>query len=44
VRDGQSMLDQAIVQAEHGQDGHRATIRDMLGLADAPRRFHCSSR
>jgi DNA polymerase-3 subunit gamma/tau len=34
VRDGQSMLDQAIVQAEPGQTVSSATIRDMLGLAD----------
>src|SRR5690349_13952806 len=34
VRDAQSMLDQAIVQAEHGQTVTAATIRDMLGLAD----------
>lgn len=34
VRDGQSMLDQAIVQAEPGQTVTAATIRDMLGLAD----------
>src|SRR5687768_11288043 len=34
VRDGQSMLDQAIVQAEPGQTVSAAEIRDMLGLAD----------
>jgi len=34
VRDGQSMLDQAIVQAEPGQTVGAASIRDMLGLAD----------
>ncbi|HEY0435251.1 MAG TPA: DNA polymerase III subunit gamma/tau, partial [Phenylobacterium sp.] len=34
VRDAQSMLDQAIVQAEPGQTVSAATIRDMLGLAD----------
>jgi len=34
VRDGQSMLDQAIVQAEPGQTVTAASIRDMLGLAD----------
>ena len=34
VRDGQSMLDQAIVQAEPGQTVPAALIRDMLGLAD----------
>jgi len=34
VRDAQSMLDQAIVQAEPGQTVAAATIRDMLGLAD----------
>jgi DNA polymerase-3 subunit gamma/tau len=34
VRDAQSMLDQAIVQAEPGQVVSAATIRDMLGLAD----------
>jgi DNA polymerase III subunit gamma/tau len=34
VRDAQSMLDQAIVQAEPGQTVTAATIRDMLGLAD----------
>ena len=34
VRDAQSMLDQAIVQAEYGQTVSAATIRDMLGLAD----------
>ena len=34
VRDAQSMLDQAIVQAEPGQTIEAAAIRDMLGLAD----------
>ncbi|MDP3855634.1 DNA polymerase III subunit gamma/tau [Phenylobacterium sp.] len=34
VRDAQSMLDQAIVQAEVGQTVTAASIRDMLGLAD----------
>jgi DNA polymerase-3 subunit gamma/tau len=34
VRDAQSMLDQAIVQAEPGQTVTAVTIRDMLGLAD----------
>jgi len=34
VRDAQSMLDQAIVQAEPGQTITAAQIRDMLGLAD----------
>ncbi|HET6969620.1 MAG TPA: DNA polymerase III subunit gamma/tau, partial [Phenylobacterium sp.] len=34
VRDGQSMLDQAIVQAEPGVTVTAASIRDMLGLAD----------
>jgi len=34
VRDAQSMLDQAIVQAEPGQTIGAAAIRDMLGLAD----------
>ncbi|WP_394762375.1 DNA polymerase III subunit gamma/tau [Phenylobacterium sp.] len=34
VRDAQSMLDQAIVQAEPGQTVTAAVIRDMLGLAD----------
>jgi DNA polymerase-3 subunit gamma/tau len=34
VRDAQSMLDQAIVQAEPGMTVAAATIRDMLGLAD----------
>jgi DNA polymerase-3 subunit gamma/tau len=34
VRDAQSMLDQAIVQAEPGQTVTATTIRDMLGLAD----------
>lgn len=34
VRDAQSMLDQAIVQAEAGQTVSAESIRDMLGLAD----------
>lgn len=34
MRDAQSMLDQAIVQAESGQTVTAASIRDMLGLAD----------
>ncbi len=34
VRDGQSLLDQAIVQAEHGGIVSAAVVRDMLGLAD----------
>jgi DNA polymerase-3 subunit gamma/tau len=34
VRDAQSMLDQAMVQAEAGQTIAAAGIRDMLGLAD----------
>src|SRR5476651_2409235 len=34
VRDAQSMLDQAIVQAERGQVVTAEAIRDMLGLAD----------
>jgi DNA polymerase-3 subunit gamma/tau len=34
VRDAQSMLDQAIVQAEPGMTVMATTIRDMLGLAD----------
>ncbi|MDP3172931.1 MAG: DNA polymerase III subunit gamma/tau [Phenylobacterium sp.] len=34
VRDAQSMLDQAIVQAEAGLTVGAAVIRDMLGLAD----------
>src|SRR6201996_1530769 len=34
VRDAQSMLDQAIVQAEAGVTVTAASIRDMLGLAD----------
>ena len=34
VRDAQSMLDQAIVQAEPGQTVTAESIRDMLGLAD----------
>ena len=34
VRDAQSMLDQAIVQAAAGQTVTAASIRDMLGLAD----------
>jgi DNA polymerase-3 subunit gamma/tau len=34
VRDAQSLLDQAIVQAESGQTVGAAVVRDMLGLAD----------
>ncbi len=34
VRDGQSLLDQAIVQAERGEIVSTAVVRDMLGLAD----------
>ncbi len=34
VRDGLSLLDQAIVQAERGQAVDVAVVRDMLGLAD----------
>ena len=34
VRDGLSLLDQALVQAEHGETVQTATVRDMLGLAD----------
>ena len=34
VRDGQSLLDQAIVQAERGETVSSAVVRDMLGLAD----------
>jgi DNA polymerase-3 subunit gamma/tau len=34
VRDAQSLLDQAIVQADDGQMVAAAAIRDMLGLAD----------
>jgi DNA polymerase-3 subunit gamma/tau len=34
VRDAQSLLDQAMVQAERGQTVTAAVIRDMLGLAD----------
>ena len=34
VRDAQSLLDQAIVQAENGQIVSAAIVRDMLGLAD----------
>jgi DNA polymerase-3 subunit gamma/tau len=34
VRDAQSLLDQAIVQAEDGQTVGAAVVRDMLGLAD----------
>jgi len=34
VRDAQSLLDQAIVQADDGQPVGAAQIRDMLGLAD----------
>jgi DNA polymerase-3 subunit gamma/tau len=34
VRDGLSLLDQAIVQADRGQIVGAAVVRDMLGLAD----------
>ncbi|HWF00033.1 MAG TPA: DNA polymerase III subunit gamma/tau [Caulobacteraceae bacterium] len=34
VRDGQSLLDQALVQAEPGQPVSAAAVRDMLGLSD----------
>ena len=34
VRDAQSLLDQAIVQADAGQTVTAAIVRDMLGLAD----------
>ncbi len=34
VRDAQSLLDQAIVQADEGQIVSAAAIRDMMGLAD----------
>ena len=34
VRDAQSLLDQALVQAEDGQTVTAAPVRDMLGLAD----------
>ncbi len=34
VRDAQSLLDQAIVQADEGQTVTAAQVRDMLGLAD----------
>jgi DNA polymerase-3 subunit gamma/tau len=34
VRDAQSLLDQAMVQAAAGQSVGAATVRDMLGLAD----------
>lgn len=34
VRDGLSLLDQALVQAEAGQTVKASTVRDMLGLAD----------
>jgi DNA polymerase-3 subunit gamma/tau len=34
VRDAQSLLDQAMVQADRGQTVTAAIIRDMLGLAD----------
>ena len=34
VRDGLSLLDQALVQAEQGQTVETSTVRDMLGLAD----------
>ncbi len=34
VRDGLSLLDQALVQGERGETVHTTTVRDMLGLAD----------
>ena len=34
MRDAQSLLDQAMVQAEVGQSVSAAAVRDMLGLAD----------
>jgi DNA polymerase III subunit gamma/tau len=34
VRDGLSLLDQALVQAERGETVQTVTVRDMLGLAD----------
>jgi len=34
VRDGLSLLDQALVQAERGETVKAETVRDMLGLAD----------
>ncbi|HXU98895.1 MAG TPA: DNA polymerase III subunit gamma/tau [Caulobacteraceae bacterium] len=34
VRDGQSLLDQALAQAEAGEAVDGAAVRDMLGLAD----------
>jgi DNA polymerase III subunit gamma/tau len=34
VRDAQSLLDQAMVQAAEGESVSAATVRDMLGLAD----------
>lgn len=34
VRDGLSLLDQALVQAERGETVKAVTVRDMLGLAD----------
>src|SRR5579871_1388637 len=34
VRDAQSLLDQAIVQADDGEPVSAAAVRDMLGLAD----------
>ncbi|WP_374514792.1 DNA polymerase III subunit gamma/tau [Brevundimonas sp.] len=34
VRDGLSLLDQALVQAEKGELVQTSTVRDMLGLAD----------
>ena len=37
VRDAQSLLDQAMVQADAGQSIGAATVRDMLGLADRGR-------
>ena len=37
VRDALSLLDQAIVQADEGQEVDAAAVRDMLGLADRAR-------
>ncbi|HEV2364466.1 MAG TPA: DNA polymerase III subunit gamma/tau [Caulobacteraceae bacterium] len=37
VRDGQSLLDQAIVQRQDGERIGAAVVRDMLGLADRAR-------
>jgi len=37
VRDAQSLLDQALVQADAGQSVNAANVRDMLGLADRAR-------